>query len=167
MLLCGVINELTKLTADTNILSFFFCQATDARINNATAVLRGLIYLLVVQQPTLILHVRKKYDHVGEKLFQDANAWFALSEIFANILQDPSLKSTCLIIDALDECITDLPKLLKFIVQKSSAYSHVKWIVSSRNWPSIEKDLDTATQKVRLRLELNEKSVSAAVTTYV
>jgi hypothetical protein len=52
-------------------------------------------------------------------------------------------------------------------VQKSSAYSRVKWIVSSRNWPSIEKDLDTAAQKVRLRLELNEKSVSAAVTTYV
>jgi hypothetical protein len=72
-----------------------------------------------------------------------------------------------LIIDTLDECTTDLPKLLKFIVQKSSAYSSVKWIVSSRNWPSIEKDLDTATQKVRLCLELNEKSVSAAVTTYV
>ncbi|KAK4119882.1 hypothetical protein N657DRAFT_674577 [Parathielavia appendiculata] len=45
--------------------------------------------------------------------------------------------------------------------------SSVKWIVSSRNWPSIEKDLDNATRKVNLRLELNEESVSAAVTTYV
>jgi hypothetical protein len=167
MLLCGIINELTKSTADTKILSFFFCQATDARINNATAVLRGLIYLLVDQQPTLISHVRKKYDHAGEKLFQDANAWFALSEIFANILQDSSLKSTCLIIDALDECITDLPKLLDFIVLKLSACSRVKWIVSSRNWRSIGKDLNTATQKIRLCLELNEKSVSAAVSTYI
>ena len=47
MLLCGVVNELKKAIADTDLLSFFFCQATDARINNATAVLRGLIYLLV------------------------------------------------------------------------------------------------------------------------
>ncbi len=133
MLLCGIIDELTKSNVDTKILSFFFCQATDTRINSATAVLRGLIYLLVDQQPTLISHVRKKYDQAGEKMFQDANAWFALSEIFANILQDPSLKSTCLIVDALDECILDLPELLKFIVQKSSAYPGVKWIVSSRN----------------------------------
>jgi hypothetical protein len=34
-------NELEKLPA-TNI-SYFFCQATDTRINTATAVLRGLI----------------------------------------------------------------------------------------------------------------------------
>ena len=82
-------------------------------------------------------------------------------------MDDPILQSTYLIIDALDECTTDLPKLLKFIVQKSSAYSRIKWIVSSRNWPSIEKDLDTATQKVMLCLELNEKSVSAAVIAYI
>ena len=39
MLLCGIINELKKLTAKTDLLSYFFCQATDLRINNATAVL--------------------------------------------------------------------------------------------------------------------------------
>jgi hypothetical protein len=53
MLLCGIINELrptTKLVDPraSKLLSFFFCQSTDSRINNATAVLRGLIYLLVV-----------------------------------------------------------------------------------------------------------------------
>jgi hypothetical protein len=167
MLLCGIVNELKKSIAKTELLSYFFCQATDSRINNATAVLRGLVYLLVDQQPSLVSHIRKKHDHAGKTLFEDANAWVALSEIFINILQDPSLSSTYLIIDALDECITDLPKLLDFIVQKSSVSPHVKWIVSSRNWPSIEKDLETAAQKVRLCLELNEKSISAAVTTYI
>jgi hypothetical protein len=91
----------------------------------------------------------------------------ALSEIFTSILDDATLQSTYLIIDALDECITDLSLLLDLVIQKSSAYSRVKWIVSSCNWLSIEKDLDTATQKARLCLELNEKSVSAAVTTYI
>jgi hypothetical protein len=171
MLLCGIIDELKKSTAETGLLSFFFCQATDSRINNAMAVLRGLIYLLVDQQPSLIQHLRKKYDHAGKALFEDANAWVALSEIFTTILQDPSLKSTYLIIDALDECQTDLPQLLDFIVQKSSASphvsTHVKWIVSSRNWPNIEEQLETAGQKVRLCLELNAESVSTAVSIYI
>ncbi|OCK89247.1 HET-domain-containing protein [Cenococcum geophilum 1.58] len=167
MLLCGIINELKKSTAKTHLLSYFFCQATDSRINTATAVLRGLLYLLVNQQPSLISHVRKKYDSAGKALFEDSNAWVALSEIFTNVLQDPNLNSTYLIVDALDECVTDLPKLSDFIVKKTTTSPRVKWIVSSRNWPSIEKKLNTATQGTRLCLELNEKSVSAAVTSYI
>jgi hypothetical protein len=45
MLLCGIVDELKKSTTP-GLLSFFFSQGTDSRINNATAVLRGLIYLL-------------------------------------------------------------------------------------------------------------------------
>ncbi|KAM6516651.1 hypothetical protein FALCPG4_014829 [Fusarium falciforme] len=172
MLLCGIIDELSPSTKLKDpkapaLLSYFFCQGTDSRINAATAVLRGLIYLLVGQQPSLIRHVREKYDHGGKDLFADVNAWWALSEIFANILQDPNLNSTCLIIDALDECVTDLPQLLDLIVKKSSESPRVKWIVSSRNWPNIEEQLETAGQKVRLCLELNEKSISNAVSIYI
>jgi hypothetical protein len=167
MLLCGIINELKKSIAKSNLLSFFFCQATEPRINNATAVLRGLIYLLVDQQPHLISHVRRKYDQAGKTLFEDSSAWFALSEIFTSILQDPELDNTFLVADALDECIEGLPRLLDFIVRMSSASSRVKWVISSRNWPNIEQDLDTAMKKLRLSLELNEDSVSAAVTTYI
>ncbi|KAI1621217.1 hypothetical protein EDD37DRAFT_659562 [Exophiala viscosa] len=167
MLLYGIINELHKSIVDAALLSYFFCQAFDSRINNAAAVLRGLIYMLVGQQPTLISHIQKKYDHAGKALFEDANAWAALSEILANILQDPSMDITYLVIVALDECVDDLQKLLDFIVQTSSVSPRVKWIVSSRKWPSIEKDLDAVTQNIRLFLELNEKSISAAVATYI
>ncbi|PVH69914.1 HET-domain-containing protein [Cadophora sp. DSE1049] len=172
MLLCGMIDEMSALTrlrneSGTTLLSFFFCQATDSRINNAAAVLRGLIYLLIDQQPSLIEHVRKKYDDAGKSLFEDANAWVALSEIITTILQDPSLTKTYLFIDALDECVVDLFKLLDFIVQRSSMSPRVKWIVSSRNWPDIEERLEAAGHKVRLCLELNQQSISAAVSTYI
>jgi hypothetical protein len=167
MLLCGIIDELVKTTAPTANVSFFFCQATNARINNATAVLRGLIYMLVTQQPALISHLRESCNGFGKQRFEGPNSWVALSKVFTSILEDPRLRRAYLIIDALDECTQDLGLLLDLVAQKSSTYSSVKWIVSSRNWPSIEKDLDTATQKVRLSLELNEESVSAAVTTYV
>jgi hypothetical protein len=167
MLLCGIINELEKSMSKTGILSYFFCQATDSRINHATAILRGLLYLLLNQQPSLVSHVQKKHDHAGKALFEDANAWTALCEIFTNILRDPNLNNTYLIIDALDECQIDLPKLLDFIVQQSPVSSRIKWIVSSRNWPNIEERLERAGHKVRLCLELNPESVSTAVGSFI
>jgi hypothetical protein len=166
MLLCGIINELQTVIARTASVSYFFCQATDSRINSATAVLRGLLYLLVSQRPALITHIRKTHDHAGKSMFEDANAWVALTAIFTDILQDPSLGTTYLIIDALDECVTDLPKLLQFVATQSAS-ARVKWIVSSRNWPEIEEQLEQAGHKVRLSLELNAESVSAAVSFFI
>jgi len=83
-----------------------------------------------------------------------------------NVVKDVSLLRTYLIIDALDECINDVSQLLDFIVKMSSLYPRVKWIVSSRNWPSIEERLNTATHKLCLCLE-NEESVSTAVSLYI
>ncbi|KAL2140827.1 hypothetical protein VTI28DRAFT_3191 [Corynascus sepedonium] len=143
MLLCGIINELERdNTADAchcNV-AYFFCQATNSRINHATAVLRGLIYMLIDQQPSLLSIVRTEYDRAGETLFNDAeNVWDALSRTFTNILQDPNLMTTYLVIDALDD----------------------------RNWPQIEERLDTSMQKVKLSLELNAESVASAVDVYI
>jgi hypothetical protein len=167
MLLCGIVDELNKSTAGMLLLSYFFCQATDSRINKATAVLRGLIYMLVSQQPSLISHVWTKYEKAGKVLFEDANAWVVLSEILTNILHDSTLQTTYLIIDALDECEENRLELLAFVAQNSSVSSRVKWIVSSRNWPDIEEQINTANQKAKFSLELNEKSISTAVNSYI
>ncbi|RYN87201.1 Vegetative incompatibility protein [Alternaria tenuissima] len=167
MLLCGIIDELQSSMPQDALLSYFFCQATDARINNATAVLRGLLYMLVVQQPSLVSHVRKKHDQAGKAMFEDPNAWVVLVEIFEAVLQDPSLRMTYLIIDALDECVTNLPMLLEFVAKQSSVSSRVKWIVSSRNWPDIEAQLERTGHKEKLSLELNAESVAAAVAVFI
>jgi hypothetical protein len=42
--------------------------------------------MLVDEQPLLISHVRRKYDYAGKALFEDANAWVALSEIFTSMV---------------------------------------------------------------------------------
>ena len=165
MLLYGIINELDKPIVKTVPLSYFFYQANNSRINSATAILQGLLYMLVVQQPSLVSHIQKKYDHSGKTLFKDTNAWVALSEIFTDILQDPSLDGAYLIVDRLDECVTDLPKLLDLIVQTSSISFHIKWIVSSHNWPDISERLVNAGQN--LSLKLNAESVSAAVIIFI
>ncbi|KAK2025787.1 WD40 repeat-like protein [Colletotrichum zoysiae] len=167
MLLCGIVDELEKLPART--LSCFFCQATEPHLNSAESVIRGLIYQILDQHPSLIGRVRKKYDHAGKSLFEDANSWDALSKMLFSVLEEPSLQRTYLVIDALDECERNLNQLLHLIVQvsSSSSSSRAKLIVSSRNWPDIEDALADATQKIRLCLELNEESITAAVGSYI
>ncbi|EGU74133.1 hypothetical protein FOXB_15357, partial [Fusarium oxysporum f. sp. conglutinans Fo5176] len=166
MLLSGIIDELEE--GSNCLLSYFFCQATETQLSNAASVLRGLIYLLIIQQPSLISYLRSKHDITGEKLFQGINVWVSLVEILTDMLKDPTLKDVVLVVDALDECVTDRPQLLDFIIQSSSTPSScVKWIISSRNWPDIEDKLDSAKQKVRLPLELNKDSISKAVDMYI
>jgi hypothetical protein len=167
MLLCGIIDDLSISVSETVLLSYFFCQATDSRNNNATAVLRGLIYLLINQRPSLTSHVLQKYEQADKSLFTDANAWIVLCEILINMLQDPSLNTVYLVIDALDECAIDRPRLLRFIAQQSTVTSRIKWIVSSRNGPDIEELLDEIEEKVEICLELNAESVSTAVGIYI
>lgn len=167
MLLCDIINELKKENIHTCLLSYFFCQAIDSRINTDTAVLRDLIYLLIDQQSSLISHVWKSYDQADKTLFENANILVALSEIFKGILQDSSLKNDYLIVDALDECIIDLSQLLDLIIWMLSSSFNVKWIVSSRNWSKIEKKLEKTGEKTRLSLELNAEFVFTAVDKYI
>lgn len=163
MMLCGIIDELSK-EPGLNV-AYFFCQATDKRINTGTAVLRGLLFLLCKQQHSLISHIRKKYDDAGGKLFEDTNSWFALSAILDSILGDSALRPTYLIVDALDECLADSRQLLvEFIVRMSHSHPNVKWIMSSRELAEFNAHLQKARH---LSLESRSESVSSTVDAYI
>lgn len=179
MLLCGIVDELHDPEPSENLrrttdhspvseptsLAFFFCQATDNRLNGASQVLRGLIFHLAVQRPVLVKHIRARWDVAPRNsLFEGPSAWFALADVLTNMLHDPDTPRTILVIDALDECVGDLPRLLGFITKISPP--RVKWLVSSRNTADVEEELEEA-QKLALCLELNSDSISSAVRTYV
>ncbi|KXX73738.1 Vegetative incompatibility protein HET-E-1 [Madurella mycetomatis] len=171
MLLCGIINMLEEEAAG-NPPSFFFCQSNDSELNSATAVLRGLIYLLAVNRPPLLGHLQKRYNLAGGKLFDKRDTFFALADIFKSMLLHPTATSTTtplyIVVDALDECQTDLDKLLSLIRQTSETKpTCVKWIVSSRNQLAVEEGLRLAQLKTELNLDRNEASVSAAVYTFI
>ncbi|KAF4818231.1 Vegetative incompatibility protein HET-E-1 [Colletotrichum siamense] len=163
MLLCGLINELADEGAEP---VYFFCQAADSRLNSATAVLRGLMYLLLKKRPSLVRFVREQYEHAGKRLFEDVNSWTALSKILVKMLaqENEAMGKVVLVIDALDECTTNLDELLDLVIRFSS--TSTKLVVSSRNWPNIEEAMKTAEQQCPICLELNEASISAAVLTY-
>src|SRR5712664_2034934 len=171
MLMIGIVDELQRQVArsgETEVFSYFLCQGTDSRLNTATAILRGLIYLLASEQPFLISHLRKKYDHAGRKLFEDSSAFYCLSDIFRQMVQDPKLTAAYLVVDALDECEVGLPQLLDLITWTVSAQpSCIKWIVSSRNRYDIEQCPGVDDSHTRLSLELNADHISHAVDVYI
>ena len=83
------------------------------------------------------------------------------------MLEDPNLKLTYLVINALDEYIVDLPRLLDFVVRISS--NRVKWLLSSRNEITIKRKLGSNNRRTRLSLKLkaNAIQVSQAVSMYI
>ncbi|KAI0902710.1 hypothetical protein F4823DRAFT_426032 [Ustulina deusta] len=167
MLLCGIINELNKAgMKDWNVV-YYFCQATHYQHNKATSVLRGLIFSLLSQQHTLLESVREEIDKASGEMFQDLNGWAALCRIFGRLMEEMERRqqTTYLIIDALDECLEGQHGLLKWIADLSS--SHIRVLVSSRNWRLIESGLSNATQKVLLQLELNADSISTSMDHYI
>lgn len=163
MLLIGIIREL--LTQPAKLapnVSHFFCQGTDAALNSATATLRSLVWLLLVQQPHLISHLRLKHKNAGSSLFKGETAFIALSNAFKSMLKDVDLRPVYFIIDALDECEQGLADLIKLISASLTLTDKVKWLVSSR--PSVElKTPDTTGSLVELDAQRLEDPVNAYI----
>ncbi|CAG8176592.1 unnamed protein product [Penicillium salamii] len=175
MLMIGLIDEFTTQTAGIGnapddksaLVSYFLCQGSDSRFNNATAVLRGLLYMITAQQPQLLRYLRSRYEPAGRHLFEGLNAFYCLSEIFLNLLRDSQLSRLCIIIDAVDECETELPQLLGLITHTKVLNSNIKWIVSSRNRDDIGQHLDRHSNITTLRLESVPQQISLAMTNFV
>ncbi|KAF3029132.1 hypothetical protein E8E12_000037, partial [Didymella heteroderae] len=150
------------------LLAYFFCQSTRPELNNAVSVLRGLVYLIIVQKEDLARHVQKRYESVGRLLFEGPNAAYALREILADMLNDSSLPPTYLLVDALDECTSGLSELLHIITDTSlGRHGKVKWLVTSRNIPEIERHLQPDPLGVKVSLEVKASHVSRAVGAFV
>jgi len=172
MLMIGLIRQLSHQPAALSpALSFFFCQGTDTTLNNATTVLRSLIWLLLLQQPCLISHLLQKYKESGADLFRDQNAFYALSEAFWNMLKDPRLSPVYLAVDALDECVQGRSDLIHLISTSLTLSQNVKWLISSR--PEVDllaalKDRGTNSLDASNSLvELDTQRLAAPVNAYI
>ncbi|RYO78031.1 hypothetical protein DL764_010155 [Monosporascus ibericus] len=176
MLLIGIIRELSKqLAAFAPSLSYFFCQGTGTKkLSSATAALRSLIWMLLVQQPHLISHLQNAYKQSGMALFNDGNEFYALKRVFENMLKDPGLSAVYLVIDALDECDRTKPglgELIQLIFASLALSQKVKWLLSSR--PEVDvlvklKDLDIDNSAISQSLvELDAQSLADPVKAYI
>ena len=171
MLMIGLIEELLgqlKARPSSGILSYFFCQGTDSRLNNAVSILKGLIYQLADQHPALIRHLQKRYDSRERKFSEDTGSLCVLWTILSDMLHDSSLARVYLMVDALDECDSELSQLLDLIAHNTfEPSSRVKWLVSSRSRSSIEVRLRPDKLRSKISLELNSCHISRAVNTFI
>ncbi|KAM0451637.1 hypothetical protein ACHAPV_009876 [Trichoderma viride] len=169
MLLCGIVNDLEKNPGTNSNFGYFFCQATDDRINTAVAAVGGLIYSFL--EPRQELHresvsgIREKFENKLGQL-SGPNAWHILCDIFEAIVQDEALPNVVCVVDALDECEHGVKFLLSLIAKTSR---QVKWLISSRNAKEIELGLRLIDDSRRLVLELtrNAMCVSQSVDAYI
>jgi hypothetical protein len=158
----------SKSSTTPALVAYFFCQSTRPELNNAVSVLRGLIYLLVNQKEELMRHVQKRYEAIGSKLFEGPDAIHALREILSDILNDPTLPMTYLLVDALDECTSSQSALLRIITDDGLARRpSVKWLVTSRNLPEIKQYLQSDSAGIKVSLEVSATQVSAAVEAFI
>ncbi|KAG5944181.1 hypothetical protein E4U53_006921 [Claviceps sorghi] len=146
MLLIGIVREISAQSAAfVPSVSYYFCQGTaDHMKNNATAILRGLLWMLLVQQPRLIQHLRAKHRYAGSSLFTDANAFGAMSGALENMLKDPEMAPACFVVDALDECdAASVNDMIRLIAKTLRTSDKVRWLVSSRtglDWTNVDID---------------------------
>jgi hypothetical protein len=171
MLLMGIIRELSKQPAVfAPTLSYFFCQSqgkSDLPLNNATATLRSLMWMLIIQQPDLIEHLRTDYKLSGRNLFTDVNAPFAVRRVFQKMVENA--RPVYLIVDALDECDQGLEDLIELFSTSLALSNNIRWLVSSRpevdiltklKNPAIAEtlvELDMQSQKGRVEKYLKHK----------
>ena len=167
MSVCGIIDHIGAFSVSDTILSYFFCDAGDSNYNNATSVLRGIVYSIIFQNSTALSYVRDQFKELGKPLSDPRLAWPILQKTFVGIVSVIKDRKIFLIIDALDECREGRKKLMEFIVKQSTSSLHVKWLVSSRKWPVIREILMTCPKLLELSLEENEIGVSEAVGLYI
>lgn len=172
MLLIGIITSLTaelETHFDKPHIAYFFYQATNDRLNTATTILRGLIFMLVRQQKSLIRHL-DAFKDLGSTLFEAHASFYSLKSVLLSMLADPALERAYLVVDALDECKKEEPgqtQLLELISEVADTNSKVKWLVTSRNQDHIGNILEKTKTAARLSLELNANSVTGAVNSYI
>ncbi|CAG8399702.1 unnamed protein product [Penicillium salamii] len=82
MLFIGIIRELEAAPAVyAPSMSYLFCENDNEKANTPTAVLRSLIWLLLIQQPHLFSYILQDYKTSGAERFRDETAFFISTEL--------------------------------------------------------------------------------------
>ncbi|KAJ5629800.1 WD40 repeat-like protein [Penicillium herquei] len=169
MLLIGIVNELKTHVEShfgESMLSYFFCRGTDDSVSSAISVLRGLVWMILRQKASLITYFREELQGYDLSALRESSTFPIIKKAFLSMLKDPELGRVYLVVDALDECKSNLDELLE-LIRESSGLANVKWICASRNEESIEDRMRLITDETQLSLELNAQSVSEAVRQFI
>jgi len=124
MLMIGLVDMLTNQLKGSSALSYFFCQNTVPHLNNGVSVLRGLIWKLLWNHPTLRKHMPDEYSckskDRGKEILEGSNTFSILKTMLPAMLRDSRFETVYLLVDALDECDSDSNRLIEWIAKDAS-----------------------------------------------
>lgn len=174
MIMMAAIEELEnrlKRGLEDGTLIYFFCQKSDERLNNAAAVLRGLLHMLIVQTPhPVIKQLKTRHESFfTSKNRQGADNVWALQRMLLDVLDGAIPGRVFIVIDALDECAQDLDMLIALLQDQSRrkrSEDRIRWMVTSRNEPDITAPL-RMSEVPHTSLEVNADRVQAAVEAFI
>lgn len=157
--------------------AYFFCddkKGGDRRLS--TAILRSLIWQLLLQNNAFFKYVERELDtHDRSRVFEDDLENFpALWRMFRGMLQDPKAGEIFILIDALDEC--DRAGLERLVAKISDIFStpseqspgRVKFLVTHRpQIAGIEEPLRLLRARASLCIEINSSVIKDDLEQYI
>ncbi|KAF9774761.1 hypothetical protein IL306_007206, partial [Fusarium sp. DS 682] len=151
--------------------AYFLCDYRYQDRRTPTAMLRSLIWQLLLQKNGLFQHMRSDFEkHKDTRLFECLFENFpALWRIFQDMLQDEYAGEVFILIDALDECDRSTRKALLrcirelFQVSPKSA-GNFKFLVTCR--PEIS-DIEFELDGIGVPLKMNSSEVNADLSDYI
>lgn len=174
MLMIGLVHHLQETLSQNCTLAYFFCQNTDARLNNGISVLRGLVWMLLSKNRALRKHIPEEYrskDKEKRKAMfesQNLNLFPTLKTMLDGMLKDAPFDRVYFLVDAMDECDKHSDQLVRLMTQVASKPgSKAKWLVSSRFSLMLDRALHPNQYQQKLDLELKDEHVSYAVARFI
>lgn len=144
---------------DDAVLAYYFCDNKDADHRTGITILRGLIYQILRQRPTLFRHILPDFEVQKKALFTSPSAQESLWRILTKMLLDASSSNTVIysVIDGLDEC--EQPSLDIFLkecvkifscINSQNPRAAIKLILLSRDLPECIPEALSGHDRIRL-----------------
>ncbi|KAJ5885029.1 hypothetical protein N7495_009539 [Penicillium taxi] len=157
--------------SDDQVLAYFFCDDKIQDRKMPTAIVRSLVWQLLLQKNELFEHLRHDYEkHKEGRIFIDLfDNFTTLWRIFEDMLKDERAGDVFIVIDAFDECDKStrnhLLSALREIFQSPGQYRNkVKFLITSRQEIS---DIEYELYGVGKILEFDSAEVSGDLSEYV
>ncbi|KAF5128487.1 Vegetative incompatibility protein HET-E-1 [Metarhizium anisopliae] len=150
----------------------FFCDDKDQERKTPTAILRSLVWQLLLQRNELFEHVQPDFEKYEESRTFDSlfNDVYTLRRILKNMLLDERSDKVFVLIDALDECEAstrkDLLSWIQIISQLSPAgdSGKIKILLTCR--PHIN-DIEDELQDVGTQLQMGSAEINHDLAKYI
>ena len=145
----------------------YFCDDRDEKRSSAVAIIRGLMFQLLNQRPTLVNHILPSFQTQKESLFS-ASAFETLWRVFQSMVLDPNVGTVYCILDGLDECdhaslevlLQNIRAFFRPTSGESSSY-RLKLILVSREYPDFILEILSGFLHVRLDSDTDSEVHSA------